>query len=108
MKVLPGWLTGCFVKSYLTPRQRPALYPKWVVDVFRWALIILSTIVSVKYLCDIHWMLGAFLAPSAFILFLNLFGILTLPLYDFTIEARNARNMMRAMMKEFDDLEIDD
>ncbi len=80
---------------YVTPRPRPALYPTLIADIIRWALIIVATIFLVKGLWKVHWILGLVFAVPVYLLFLNLFGFLTLPLYDYTTEAQNARNMLK-------------
>ncbi len=71
--------------------------PAILFDAIRWAMILVATILSVRWLWSVNWILGAVLALPAFVLFLNLFGFLTLPLYNHTIEARKARELSRAM-----------
>ncbi len=73
--------------------------PKFVLDTIRWVLIIGATVATVELLGKVHWIVGLVLAIPAFVVFLNVFGFLTLPLYTLTREARNARKRL----KEFEE-----
>jgi len=77
-------LRGCWGEEF-------CIYPKWLADAIRWVLIIVTTIACVTGLWKIHWILGLVLGFPALVISVNLWGFLTLRLYDFTIEARNAR-----------------
>ena len=89
-----------------TPRILPALYPKLFADIFRIALIIVSTFFSVGWLWNVHWLIGVILAVPIYLIFLNLFGFLTLPLYDYTFEAKEAREMIKEIMANSQDEKI--
>jgi len=69
--------------------------PKLLCDIIRWVLIIGATVLAVKWLWTVHWVLGLVLALPVFLIFLNVFGFLTLPLYGFTTEARIARRVLK-------------
>lgn len=69
--------------------------PKFFCDIIRWILIIGATIITVKWLWTAHWALGLVLALPVFVIFLNVFGFLTLPIYGFTKEARIARRTLK-------------
>ncbi|MEN6425571.1 MAG: hypothetical protein ABFE13_09425 [Phycisphaerales bacterium] len=71
--------------------------PKIVFDAIRWALILTATGLSVRYLWTVNRIAGVVLALPAFVLFLNLFGFLTLRLYDHTLEARKAREFFGSL-----------
>ena len=73
--------------------------PAIVFDAIRWAMILGATVLSVRWLWSVSWILGTVLALPVFAIFLNLFGFLTLPLYDHTIEARKARELSHALEK---------
>jgi len=88
----PKWLAKIF-QWHITPRPRPKLYPLWVADIIRWTLIIVATFFSVRWLRRVHWTIGLILAFPVYMIFLNLFGILTLPLYDYTTFPKNVRDM---------------
>jgi len=60
-------------------------------DILRWSLIIAATAFGVKWLWAFHWLLGLTLSVPAFILFMNVVGFLTLPLYAITIEGWEAQ-----------------
>lgn len=89
------------------PRIRPALYPKLIADILRFVLIIVSTIFSIKWLWNVHWLIGLILAFPIYVIFLNLFGFLTLPLYDYTFEAKRRRQMAEEFMANLHDEKID-
>ena len=69
--------------------------PKLFLDFLRWAWILGATGATIKWLWDVHWALGLFLALPAFVILMNIIGFLTLPLYAFTIEARMARRVLK-------------
>jgi hypothetical protein len=52
-----------------------------VLDVIRHLIIVTSTVVIVYLIWNIYWFLALVAAIPAYILLLNLFGFLTLPLY---------------------------
>lgn len=74
--------------------------PKFVLDTIRWGLIIGATVAAVEWLWKVHWIVGLVLAIPVFVVFLNVFGFLTLPLYTLTREARIARKRL----KEFEEM----
>ena len=73
------------------------MYPKWLADIIRWGLIIATTFLSVEWLWNVHWVLGLVLAVPAYLVFLNLWGFLTLPLYMFTIETWVAAKRLKEL-----------
>lgn len=54
-----------------------------------------ATILAVKCLWAVHWALGLLLALPVFLIFMNVFGFLTLPLYGYTTEARRALRRLK-------------
>ncbi len=68
-------------------------------DILRWSLIIAATAFGVKWLWAFHWLLGLTLSVPAFILFMNVVGFLTLPLYAITIEAWEAKKIWQNFVK---------
>ena len=51
------------------------------LDVIRHVIIITTTIMTIYFIWEIHWFLAIVLAFPTYILLLNLFGFLTIPLY---------------------------
>lgn len=74
--------------------------PKLILDIIRWALIICATSLSVQWLWGVHRILGLVLAVPVFVIFLNFFGFITLPLYAFSLESIMARKALRDIEKE--------
>ena len=69
-------------------------------DLIRYLLIITSTIIITYFLwTKVHWLLAVVFVIPVYIVMLNLFGFLTLPLYYFTPERRTASNTMDAIEK---------
>ena len=96
----PKWLKKV-LWWFVSPRVRPALYPKLIADIIRWALIIAATIFSIKWLWQVYWIIGLVFAFPVYWFFLNLFGFLTLPLYDYTTEAQNLRNTLEKFKDDY-------
>lgn len=74
--------------------------PRIFCDIIRWILIVGATVFTVKWLWTIHWALGLFLALPVFVIFMNIFGFLTMPLYGFTTEARTALKGLKDLEEE--------
>ena len=70
------------------------------MDIIRWFLIIAATALAVKCLWAVHWALGLVLALPVFVIFMNFFGFLTLPLYGYTTEARRALRRLKDIEKD--------
>lgn len=51
------------------------------LDVIRHVIIITATIMTIYFLWKIHWLLAIVVVFSTYILLVNVFGFLTLPLY---------------------------
>lgn len=73
--------------------------PRFLLDVIRWGLIIGATSLSVERLSTVHWLLGLVLSIPLFVVYMNIFGFLTLPLYGFTIEAIAARKELKDIIE---------
>lgn len=71
------------------PHEFICIYPRFLLDVIRWSLVITATIAIPVWLWNVHWILGILgiivMFPLYFI-FLNFFGFLTLPFYIYTKE----------------------
>lgn len=77
------------------------MYPKLFADIVRFGLIIITTIVSVLWLYSVHWLLCTLMAIPAFIIFVNIYGFLTLPFYLYTVEALEVKKELKELEKEF-------
>ncbi len=62
--------------------------PKVVLDVFRWVLIVSAAVLGVKRPWSAHSIVGLVMVLPVLIIFMNVFGFVTLPLYTLTREAR--------------------
>lgn len=74
--------------------------PKIFLDIIRWLSITAATVLAVRWLCTVHWALGLVLAFPMFVIFMNLFGLLILPFYAYTTEARNANRFLHNVENE--------
>jgi hypothetical protein len=70
------------------------------LDLLRNALIIAATGYVTFKLWNWHWIIAVIAVIPVYVVMLNLFGFLTLPLYLLTPETRRAREMERALLKQ--------
>jgi ABC-type multidrug transport system fused ATPase/permease subunit len=68
-------------------------------DTIRYLLTYFSTGVVLYYIGKYNLVLAVFAAIPVFIIMINLFGFLTLPLYFFTPESKAARKMLQSLEK---------
>ena len=83
--------------------ERKKSFTWYLNDFLRHILVFGGTVVAVQFLWKINWLLGATSAIPIFILLLNLFGFLTLPLYYFTPETRADHKEYNDFLKKDDD-----
>jgi hypothetical protein len=87
-----GWVKLLIIIMLpFSPHDFICIYPKILLDVIRWSLIITATIATVLWLWHVHWILGIIIVFPAQLVFRNFFGFLTLPFYAYTIESRRLR-----------------
>jgi hypothetical protein len=77
------------------PKKKSFMYPELLVNILRVGLIASYTLISVKWLWEVHWLLGIILALPAYLVCVNLFGFITLPLYLFSTATRMQDRMAR-------------
>jgi hypothetical protein len=70
-------------------------------DVVRHALILSATFYVLLLAWRFHWIVALIAALPVYVVMLNVIGLLTLPLYALTPEARMARKELRAIMSPY-------
>ena len=75
---------------------------KTYLDAFRNLLVIAATGLCVYLLWKWNWIVAVILAIPAYILMLNVFGFLTLPLYLLTPESRFGRKLLKDLNRELE------
>jgi hypothetical protein len=76
------------------------MVPKALPDVVRYVLILAATSYATFLIGQWHWIVAVLACVPVYIVALNLFGFLTLPLYLLTPEVRQARDMKRALLQK--------
>lgn len=69
------------------------------LDLLRNALILVATGYATYAIWRWHWIAGVVALVPVYIVMLNVFGFLTLPLYLLTPEARRVREMEKALLQ---------
>ena len=69
------------------------------LDIFRHLLVIAGTCYAVFLIWKLNWIIALVAAIPVYIVMLNLFGFLTLPLYAITPENRLKANAFRSLEK---------
>jgi len=76
------------------------MVPKPLLDVVRNVLILAATSYATFLIWQWHWIAALVACVPVYVVMLNLFGFLTLPLYLLTPEVRQAREMPRALLQK--------
>ena len=76
------------------------MVPKALLDVIRNLLILAATVYATFLIWQWHWIAALVACIPVYIVMLNLFGFLTLPLYLLTPEVRRAKEMERALLQK--------
>jgi hypothetical protein len=75
------------------------MIPKAFLDVARHLLILAATAYATVTVWQWNWIAGIVFCIPLYVVMLNVFGFLTLPLYLLTSEVRRAREMERALFQ---------
>ena len=71
-----------------------------VLDVLRYLLIAVSTLYATFLIWQWHWIAAVLALFPVYVILLNLFGFLLLPLYGFTPEVRSTRKQAKALSSQ--------